>query len=482
MATFRTGTMARPAGPAAARRASARLAPVPGRPAQLLTLAATCLGLFLVQMDTTAVNLALPAVSRRLHGDLAGLQWVLDAYNVAFAAILLTGGALGDRYGRRRFFLIGITAFLAGSLVSALSPVLPLLIAGRAIQGTGAALAIPQSLALLATTFPTGGARNRAMAAWAVATGVGLAAGPTVGGALVDLAGWQSIFYLNIPVGIAVVAVAVIGISESANPHAPPLDLPGQLLAAGFLGLLTFGIVEGPDLGWTSRPMALGWLLAVLLLCAFVGIERRTERPMLPLALLKRGQLTVAAGVAACMTFGMYGLLLLASLDLQQQRGASPLVAGVELLPLPAAFALLSPFVGRLVTRIGPRLPMTLGMTLMGAGLVVFAAVGGQAPFVEMEAIFVVLGVGLALNTGPVVGVAVGSVAPNRAGVASGVANLARMLGATLGVAVLGAVVASRAGSGPPVHGFLGGLSLALGIGGAVELMGALIAWRWVAK
>src|SRR5215472_5574285 len=163
-----------------------------------MTLVATCLGLFLVQMDTTAVNLALPAVGRHLHGDISGLQWVIDAYNVTFAALLLSGGALGDRYGRRRLFFAGVAVFLAGSLVSALAPVLPILIVGRAVQGVGAALAIPQSLSLLASAFPVGPTRDRAMAAWATAAGVALAAGPTVGGALVDLAGWQSIFLLNL--------------------------------------------------------------------------------------------------------------------------------------------------------------------------------------------------------------------------------------------------------------------------------------------
>ncbi|GAB2958647.1 MFS transporter [Amycolatopsis acidiphila] len=419
-----------------------------------LTLLSLCLGLFLAQTDTTAVNLALPAIGESLHGSLADLQWVIDAYNVAFAALLLTGGTLGDRFGRRRLFRCGIAVFVAGSLACALAPGTGVLVAARAMQGAGGALAIPQSLALLAVVFPGRRERNRAMAAWSTVTGVALASGPVLGGFLVERAGWPAIFWLNVPVGLAALGLT-FAVPESADGRPRGIDVPGQLLAVLFLGALTYAAVQ---------TGVVPGVVAVLAGAAFVLVERR-ERAMLPLALLRRGQLRVAAVVALCMTFGMYGFLLLASLHLQQVRHADPLHAGLQLLPLPAMVVLGSPLTGRLVNRIGPRPAMAAGMTLMGGGLTAFALAGPTAPLPYLEVVFAVLGAGLALNTGPVVNVAVSAVSPDRAGLAAGVVNLARMFGAALGVAVLGVALAAA------------GLRAALAIGAAVELAGALVAW-----
>jgi DHA2 family methylenomycin A resistance protein-like MFS transporter len=441
-----------------------------------LTLVAMCLGLFLAQTDTTAVNLALPALGRDLHGDLADLQWVVDAYNLSFAALLLTGGTAGDRWGRRRLFIVGIAGFVLGSLVCAVAGSLAVLIAGRVLQGVGAALAIPQSLAILAVAFPRPAERNRAMAAWSAVTGIALAAGPTLGGLLVERVGWQSIFWINLPIGVAALALAVAAVPESRDPQARPIDPAGQVLAAGFLATLTFTIVEiSRDAATGAVALAAG--ACVVFLAAFVVIERRSSSPMLPLGLLRRGPLPVAAAVAACMTFGMYGWLMLISLDQQQERGVGALLAGVLLLPLPIVITLGSPLTGRLVTRFGPRPAMTAGMAIMGVGLLVFAILGGDAPLPALEVIFAGLGLGLALNTGPVVGVAVAAVSADRTGLASGIANLARMFGATLGVALLGTVL-SVAGHGAS-HGpdFLHGLSTALLVGAAVELIGAVVAY-----
>jgi EmrB/QacA subfamily drug resistance transporter len=442
----------------------------------ILTLLATCLGLFLGQVDTTAINLALPAMGRALAGGLDSQQWVIIAYSVTFAALLLTGGTLGDRFGRRLLFRIGIAVFVIGSIVCAVAGSIPVLIGGRVVQGVGSAMMLPQSLAILATAFPETHERNRAMAAWSVVAGLGLAAGPTIGGLVVQEINWNFIFWVNVPIGVVSLLLTFTSVPESRNPNARRLDFRGQLLGAIVLGLLTFVVVDGRNLGWTS-PAVIGCVVAVVV-CAglFFVAENRHPSPMLPLRLMRRGQLPVATVVAMCMTFGMYGLFMLVSLAFQQQRGATALVAGLEMLPLPLVFMALSPLVGRLVTRYGPRLPMTAGMLLMGFGLLIYAVVGGDANIWLIEVSFVTVGIGLALNTGPVVGVAVSAVSAERAGLASGIANLARMFGSALGVAVLGTVLA--VGSAGATHGpaFLTGLRAALLVGCAVELFGGLVA------
>jgi MFS transporter, DHA2 family, methylenomycin A resistance protein len=441
-----------------------------------LTLVATCLGLFLGQVDTTAVNLALPAMSRDLSGGIAGMQWVIDAYNVTYAALLLTGGTLGDRLGRRRLFRAGIAVFLLGSITCALAPSLPIMLGGRVLQGAGSASMIPQSLAILATAFPGRRERNRAMAAWSMVAGLGLAAGPTLGGLVVQEIGWQFIFWVNVPLGLGALLLAFRYVPESRNENAREPDVLGQVFGALALGLVTFVIVEGNTQGWASATILGCAVAAVICVAIFLRTELTRRSPMLPLRLMRRGQLPVASVVALCMTFGMYAMFMLMSLDFQQERGASAIVSGLEMLPLPAAFVALSPLVGRLVTRIGPRLPMTAGMALMGAGLLIYAVVGGNGSLLLTEVAFVIVGIGLSLNTGPVVGVAVSAVASEWAGLASGIANLSRMFGAALGVAVQGAVLAAI-GHGA-THGapFLSGLRDALLVGCVVELFGAVVA------
>jgi DHA2 family methylenomycin A resistance protein-like MFS transporter len=470
-----SGPTTTPATPATSSANSAALA----RPG--VTLLATCLALFLGQVDTTAVNLALPAIRHDLSGGLSGLQWVVDAYNVTFAALLLTGGTLGDRYGRRRLFRVGVAVFVLGSTVCALAPGLPVLLAGRVGQGLGSGMMLPQSLAILATAFPGRRERNRAMAAWSIVAGSGLAVGPTLGGLAVQTLGWQSIFWINVPIGVAALVLTLRHVPESRNPRARTLDPLGQVLAIASLGLLTFVAVQGRELGWTS-PTTLACIAGCVAgPLAFVAAEHRHREPMIPLRLLRRGQLPVAVAVAACMTFGMYGLFMLTSLMFQQERGASALGAGLAMLPLAVAATALSPLTGRLVTRHGPRLPMTAGMACMGSGVLIFAVAGADANLLVLELAFTIIGVGLALNTGPVVGVAVSAVQAEQAGLASGIANLARMFGATLGVAVQGtvfAVASAGAASGP--H-FVHGLRTAVAVGCAVEFVGAVVAFRYVA-
>jgi EmrB/QacA subfamily drug resistance transporter len=444
-----------------------------------VTLFTTCLALLLGQVDTQAVNLALPAIHRQLAGDFSGLQWVVDGYNVAFTALLLTGGTLGDRYGRRLLFRMGVAVFVLGSAGCALAPTIAVLLVGRVVQGAGAALMLPQSLAILATAFPGRRERNRAMAAWSVVAGAGLAIGPTLGGFAVQEYGWHSIFWINLPLGALALLLSDGHVPESRNPAARGLDPLGQSLAILALGLLTFVAVDGRGLGWAS-PVTLGCAAGcVAALAGFVAVERRHKEPMVPLNLLRRGQLPVAAIAAACMTFGMYGFVLLLSLGFQQGRGMSALGAGLAMLPLPVVFTACSPLVAPLVTRRGARPAMTCGLGLMGAGLLLYALVGPSSDLVLVSGVLAVTGLGLALNTGPVVGVAVSAVAPELAGLASGVANLARMFGATLGVAVMGSVLAAVSGGGTHGAALDSGLRAAAIVGCAVEWIGALVAaWK----
>lgn len=442
----------------------------------ILTLLAICLGLFLGQVDTTAINLALPAMGRALGGGLDAQQGVIIAYSVTYAALLMSGGTLGDRFGRRLLFRAGIAVFTIGSIVCALAGTIPILLAGRVVQGVGSALMVPQSLAILATAFPGKRERNRAMAAWSVTAGVGVAAGPTIGGLVVQEINWNFIFWVNVPMGILSLVLAFTNVPESRNPDARRLDIGGQVLCAVALGLLTFVVVDGRNLGWTS-PAIIGCIVVCLLSAGlFFAVESRHPSPMVPLNLVRRGQLPAASVIAGCMTFGMYGMFMLVSLAFQQERGTTPLVAGLEMLPMPLVFIALSPVVGRLTTRYGPRLPMVTGMFSMGIGVLLWAVVGGDANIWLIEIAFVITGMGLAGNTGPVVGVAVSAVSSELAGLASGIVNLVRMFGSSLGVAVMGttlAVLSAGATHGPA---FLRGLRGALLVSCAVEFLGGLIA------
>ena len=448
------------------------------RPA--LVLVCTCLGLFLGQVDTSAVNLALPAMSRDLAGGISGQQWVVDAYNVAFAALLLTGGTLGDRFGRRLVFRLGLIIFTVGSIACAAAPTLAVVLTGRVLQGVGSAMMLPQSLAILAVTFPERRDRNRAMAAWSAVGGIGLAVGPTVGGLLVSEISWRSIFWVNVPIGLLSLLLSIRNVPESRNENAKRVDLAGQVLGTLTLALVTFVAVDGHQLGWTS-PLAVSAMIAVVV-CAsgFVLVERSSSDPMLPLGLLRRGQLPVATTIAMCVTFGGYAMLVLTSLAFQQQRGATPLVAGLELLPLPVAFTVFSPLAGRIVTRYGPKVPMSAGMVLLFLSLLLYATIGADANLAAIEVVYVAWGVGLAMNTGPVVGVAVASVSSDRAGLASGIVNLARMFGATLGIAVQGTVLAAVSNSVPRGPLFLSGFRTAILVGAFVVAVGVVITFSRV--
>lgn len=443
-----------------------------------LVLLTMSLGVLIAQLDSSVVNLA----AKRIAGDLglgvSALQWVIDAYNLVYASLLLTGGTLADLYGRRRLFAIGIALLIAGSLVCGLAPNGAVLIAGRALTGLGAALELPTSLAILTVAYPDKAQRARALGIWASCNGVAFVIGPTLGGVLVDHGGWRSIFFLVVPICAAALVLALTVVPESRDPQGRRLDLPGQALAILALAALAFAVIEGPHWGWTS-PVTLACagtgLVAGL---AFLRVQAGGRGGLVPLDLFAQRPFSASLAVAGLMTFGMYAMLFLTPLYLQAVRGASAWWAGLELLPMSVAFVIVSQASGSIVDRFGSRFAMTAGMGLMGTGLLMLLAIGMPGELALIETALLVIGVGLGLNTGPVVGVAVGSVATARSGTASGLVNTARMIGATLGIAVLGALFAAFAGqaaqNGP---GFIPGLRAAY-LGGAIgELIGAAIAF-----
>ncbi|MDT5005852.1 MAG: hypothetical protein QOJ24_3028 [Mycobacterium sp.] len=434
----------------------------------ILTLIAAYLGLFVGLVDANAINLALPAVRDDLGGGISGAQWTIDAYNITFAALLLSAGSLGDRFGRRRLLRFGLTVFVVASVACAAAPSLPLLLAARATQGVGAALMLPQGLAITAAAFPGPIERARATAAWAMAAALSTAIGPILGGVLTDTVGWRYIFWLNVPVGLLALLMTRLYLPESRDDQAATVDTGGQMLAVLSLATLTVVLVEG-------RTLPVAWLVALAVVAAtglagFVISQRRAAAPMLPLDLFGNRRLTAALLATFTMTFGIYGLLLVNSFVFQQQRGQSALTTALLFLPMPVTYLVLIPVVNAIARRTGPRLPMTGGLCLMAAGLLLYAGIGPHGDIQLLECSFVLAGAGLALNTGPAVGLAMSAVPVRRAGLASGVVNLARLVGITVGVAVLGSAMASI------------GAQAALLIGGIVQLLGALVALRWARK
>ena len=361
---------------------------------------------------------------------------------------------------------MGLVTFIVASLACAAAPSLPLLLAARAIQGVGAALMLPQGLAITAAAFPDPVERARATAAWAMAAAMSTAIGPILGGVLTDTLGWRYIFWLNAPVGVLALLMTYRYLPESRDPDAARFDLPGQTLAMLGLGALTIVLVEGRTMAphvdsgtgrrrrrRRSRRSSWG--------------QRRAPHPMVPLDLFRSRRLVAALVATFTMTFGIYGLLLVNSFAFQQQRGVSALVTALWFLPMPLTYLVLIPFVNALAHRTGPRVPMTAGLGLMAAGMVLYAAAGPQADVWLLELSFVLAGAGLALNTGPAVGLAMAAVPVQRAGLASGVVNLARLVGITVGVAVLGSAMAALGGAE--------GARIATMLGGLVQVVGAAV-------
>lgn len=443
-----------------------------------LVLAVMCVGMFLVQLDVTVVNVALPHIGAALGTGVAGLQWVVTGYSVVLAAFLLTGGVLGDRRGHRRVVTTGLLLFGAASLGCALAPGIGALVGGRVAQGLGAALLLPGTLAIVTRVFPEPGERARALGIWTGTAALALPSGPLLGGMLIAGLGWRSVFAVNVPIVAAALAAALrwcpadrpVRKGRGASAAARRLDVPGAVCAAVALGSLVYAVISAGS-SYGPATYASGGV-AVCGAVAFVVAERRSPEPMLPLRLLRSRAFTGSNTVAGAMNLVGLGMNFVLGLYLQDVLHLSPVRTGAGLLPFFAPLALLAPVTGRITARLGPRPPMIAGLVVGAAGLLALPLMPpGYAGLVPP---MLGIGIGMGLLTAAVVTAAMSAVPPDRSGLASGVNNTARQAAGAIGVAVFGAVAGSPAGAAA----FTGGLHTVAGAAGALWLAAAgLTAW-----
>ncbi|MEV0322207.1 MFS transporter [Streptomyces sp. NPDC050658] len=426
--------------------APGRTSPPPGRASPVLTLIAAMLGFALITLDASVVNVALPAIGDALGGGMSGLQWVVDAYTLAFAALMLSTGALSDRVGATRAYALGITVFTAASVACGLAPSLPALIGARVVQGVAAAVVLPASLSLVRQAYSDTAGRARAVALWAAGGSVAVALGPVAGGALTTAWDWSGIFFINLPLGV--VALLLLLRAPRSERRPAPLDLPGQGLAVLTLTALTFAVIEGGTTG------LLALTLAVAAGAAFFWTEARQPHPVVPLGLFRDRTvaITVAAGAACSVAF--YGLVFVFSLFFQEVQGRSALWAGLMFLPMTGLIAVTNVVAGKVAARVGPRVPMLVGQALAVLGLVLLVlSVSASTPALALAFLMVPLALGCALTIPPLTAAMMEAVPGERAGLAAGVLNSARQVAGGLGIAAFGGLVA---------HDFVSGMRVSL--------------------
>ena len=440
----------------------------------LWTFAITSVALLMVSLDNLVVTMALPVIKTDLKASLDGLEWTVNAYTLTFAVLLLTGAALGDRFGRRRFFLIGLSIFTAGSALAALSPDITVLIMARAMQGLGGAIVVPLTLTILSAAVPAE-RRGLALGAWGAIAGLAIALGPVVGGAIVEGLNWHSIFWINVPIGIALLPVAWLRLRETRGAS-ERLDLGGLVLvSAGLLGVV-YGIVRGNPEGWTSLTVVGSIGAGVVLLAAFVAWEARSSAPMLPLRFFRNRAFTLANLSSLLMYFGMFGSIFLLSQFLQSVQGYSPLQAGLRVLPWTLAPMFVAPIAGALSDRIGGGLLMGTGLALQAIGLAWLGLISTpDVPYVQLVVPFIISGIGMGMFFAPVANVVLSSVMPHEEGQASGANNAIREVGGVFGVAVLASVF-SHYGGYASGQAYVDGLRPAVLIGAAFVAVGAVAA------
>jgi len=438
------------------------------------TLVIVSLGLFMMVLDNLVVNVALPSIRHDLGASIQTLEWTVNAYVLAYAVLLLTGSALGDRLGRKRMFIFGIALFTAGSVAAALSPSIDFLIAARATQGVAAALVTPLTLTLLAEAFPPH-QRGLALGVWSGISGIGVALGPLVGGALTQLASWHWIFWVNVPIGIALVPLAASRLVES-HGEVKRLDLPGLALASAGLFGVVYGLVRSQSLGWSSAEVVVSLIAGTALLVAFVIQELRTDAPMLPMEFFANRGFAVTNAVSLAMYFGMFGSIFFLSQFLQTVLHNSPLEAGVKLLVWTGAVMVVSPAAGFLSERYGSRMFMAVGLGLQAIALGMLASLASvDQSYVSMLIPFVLAGSGMAMVFAPSANAVLSSVRTSQTGQASGATNAIRELGGVLGIAVLATVFTSNGSYASP-QAYVAGLTPAMWVGAAVLAVGALVA------
>ncbi|MFJ2953821.1 MFS transporter [Streptomyces sp. NPDC087270] len=438
---------------------------------RMLILAICCMSLLIVSLDNTILNVALPSMQRDFHASLSGLQWTIDAYLVVIASLLLLSGSTADRIGRKRVFQIGLVVFTLGSALCSLAPGLGWLIAFRMLQAVGGSMLNPVAMSIITNTFDDAKERAKAIGVWGGVVGISMAAGPIIGGALVESVGWRSIFWINLPVGVAALALTARFVPESRAPRPRRIDPVGQVLVIALLGSLTYGIIEGTGAGWGS-PLIVGcFVVAAAAIAALARYERRRFDPLIDVRFFRSVPFSGATVIAVCGFAALGGFLFLNTLYLQNTRGLSALDAGLYMVPMAVMCLVFAPLSGRLVGARGPRLPLVLAGITMTASGVLFAGFDAETDNVKLFTAYVLFGIGFGLINAPITNTAVSGMPRAQSGVAAAVASTSRQVGQALGVAVLGAALAAG------LHA--GAWWIITGCGAAVLLLGILTTGRW---
>lgn len=415
-----------------------------------LVLAICCMSLLIVGLDNTIVNVALPSIGHELHTTVSGLQWTVDAYTLVLASLLMLSGSMADRLGRRRVFETGLALFTIASLLCSLAPSLGWLIAFRMLQAIGGSMLNPVAMSIIRNTFTDPRERAQAIGMWGATVGVSLALGPVVGGALVQSAGWRSIFWINIPVGILAFLLTMRFVPESRAPHARRLDPVGQILVIVLLAALTYGIIEAPSAGWLSGQTLGLFALAALAVGGLLAYERRRIEPLLEMRFFRSVPFSSASAIAVLAFSGLGAFLFLNTLYLQEARHLSALSAGLYTLPIAAMTLIFAPLSGRLVGRRGPRGGLLAGGLGIMIGGALMTRIGPHTALVSLLPAYFIFGIGFGMVNPPITNTAVLGMPPAQAGVAAAVASTSRQVGQTLGVAVAGAIAAAGAGTVGP--------------------------------
>jgi EmrB/QacA subfamily drug resistance transporter len=412
------------------------------------TLGAMCFALFMVMLDNTVVNVALPSIQREIHAGISELEWVINGYTLTFAVLIATGGRLGDIFGRRLMFLAGVIIFAITSATAGLAQDPQMLIGSRAIQGIGAALMMPATLSIITHAFPPA-ERGKAIGTWAGVSALALSIGPVVGGFLTEYVSWRAIFFINLPVAVAAVTVTLFAVSESRDETVDRrVDYPGVISLTASLTAIVLALIEGNSWGWSS-PGVLALLgSGAIGLAVFVAIELRVVAPMVEFGLFRTRQFIGSNLIAFIITFAMMGTFFFMALYMQDILGYSALEAGVRFLPTTMVIAVVAPIAGRLADRLGPALPMSSGLAVLAVAMFMFAGISPSTTYSGLLVPFVLMGIGIAMVMSPMSTAAMNSVSVQKAGGASGVLQMSRMIGASVGVAATGAIFQSQLGSG----------------------------------
>jgi EmrB/QacA subfamily drug resistance transporter len=412
------------------------------------TLGAMCFALFMVMLDNTVVNVALPSIQREIHAGISELEWVINGYTLTFAVLIATGGRLGDIFGRRLMFLAGVIIFAITSATAGLAQDPQMLIGSRAIQGIGAALMMPATLSIITHAFPAA-ERGKAIGTWAGVSALALSIGPVVGGFLTEYVSWRAIFFINLPVAVAAVIVTLFAVNESRDETVDRrVDYPGVITLTGGLTAIVLALIEGNSWGWSSPGILALLASGAIGLAVFVAIELRVAAPMVEFGLFRTRQFIGSNLVAFIITFAMMGTFFFMALYMQDILGYSALEAGVRFLPTTVVIAGVAPIAGRLADRLGPALPMSAGLAVLAVAMFMFAGISPSTTYGGLLVPFVLMGIGIAMVMSPMSTAAMNSVSVQKAGGASGVLQMSRMIGASVGVAATGAIFQSQLGSG----------------------------------